>query len=173
MATIEQLIEFRNRYNRFAVILGAKIIEMKEGYARCEMPVREDFYNPNHSVHGGVIFSLADITSGAAASSYGMRMTTMDATISFTAPAISSRVLYGEAKEVKRGKTVQVYDVWITDDLGKLIAKGMYTFYSLNEPIPLDGIGIPGYQENRPDRNPRITGSVITDHGSKGFQDRA
>lgn len=171
--TIEQLKDYRNKYNRFAVILGARIIDMQEGYARCEMPVRKDFYNPNGSVHGGVIFSLADIASGAAASSHGMRMTTMDASLSFLAPAVTSKVLYGEGREIKKGRTVCVYDVWITDDQDVLIAKGTYTFFSLNTPITIEELGLPGLKENAGDTPLRIKDSMITDHGADGFQTRA
>ena len=169
MLSIEQLIEFRNRYNKFALILGARIVEMREGYSKCEMAVKEDFYNPNKSVHGGVIFSLADVASGAAAASRGYRMTTMDATLSFLAPAITSKMLYGEAHEIKKGKTVCVYDVEITDDTGKKIAKGMYTFFSLNEPITLDEIGVPGLAE----KGNGIKDSFITDHDVKDRPERA
>lgn len=173
MPTIDQLKEYRNKYNRFAMILGARVTDMQEGYAKCEMPVKKDFYNPNNSVHGGVIFSIADIAAGAAAASYGMRMTTMDASLSFLAPALTSKMLYGEGREIKRGKSVCVYDVWITDDQGVLIAKGTYTFFSLNTPITLDEMGVPGIEEHAQEKSARVKVSLITDHQKGGVQPRA
>lgn len=134
--TLERIIQFRTLHNRFMQMLGIRVLEVEEGYAKCEMPVQEDFYNPNNSVHGGVIFTLADCVGGYAAATYGMRCTTLDANISYLKPAIGSKVLYGEAKEVKRGRTVLVFDVYVTDDTGLLIAKSTVTYYNLGVPIP-------------------------------------
>ena len=134
--TIEKIIQFRTVRNRFMQMLGIRVLEVKEGYARCEMPVQEDFLNPNDSVHGGVIFTLADCVSGYAAASHGMRCATMDSFISYLKPALTSKVLYGEAKEIKTGKTVLVYDVWVKDETDLLIAKCTFTYYNLGVPIP-------------------------------------
>ena len=117
-------------------MLGIRMVNVEEGYALCEMQVQEGFLNPNDSVHGGVIFTLADVAAGFAAHSYGMRCATMDSTISYLAPAIQSKTLYGEAKEIKRGKTVLVYDVWVTDDTKQLIAKSTITYFNLGVPVP-------------------------------------
>ena len=134
--TLERIVQFRTMHNRFMQMLGIRLVEIDEGYARCEMPIKEEYNNPNDSVHGGVIFTLADCVSGYAASTHGMRCTTLDSTISYLKPALNAKMLYGEAREVKYGKTVLVYDVSVTDDQDRLIARSTFTYYNLGVPIP-------------------------------------
>ena len=116
MATIQDILDYRQRNNCFGNYLGVKIVDLQLGFAKCELPIKADFMDPNKTVHGGVIFTLADITAGTAASSHGLRCTTVDSSISYLVAAMSSKVLYCEAREIKRGKTISVYETRITDD---------------------------------------------------------
>ena len=50
--------------------LGFRLQSWKDGFARLEMPVRDDHRNSVKYLHGGVIASLLDI-SGAVCGSYG------------------------------------------------------------------------------------------------------
>ena len=40
--------------------LGMKLEEIRAGYARLSMPIRDDMTNGHKTAHGGFIFSLAD-----------------------------------------------------------------------------------------------------------------
>ena len=51
--------------------LGFKLIAWKDGYAKLEMPVRNEHRNTVGYLHGGIIASLLDI-AGAVAGSYGV-----------------------------------------------------------------------------------------------------
>ena len=51
--------------------LGFKLTTWKDGFARLEMPVRQDHRNTVGYLHGGVISSLLDI-AGAVAGSHGI-----------------------------------------------------------------------------------------------------
>ena len=135
MGTLQDYMKFRIENNHFAKHMGMELTEMKEGYALCRVRVQDFFYNPIRSVHGGVIFSLADMTAGSAAASYGIKVTTMDASFSFLAPAMASKELIGEATEIKHGRSVSVYDVTIKDEADRLIAKGTFSFFSLGVPL--------------------------------------
>jgi uncharacterized protein (TIGR00369 family) len=50
--------------------LGFKLIDWKSGYAKLEMPVRNEHRNTVGYLHGGIISSLLDI-AGAVSGSYG------------------------------------------------------------------------------------------------------
>ena len=128
-------MDYRQTCNKFGNYLGVKISEIKIAYAKCELAIREDFMNPHGTVHGGVIFTLADIAAGTAASTYGQACTTLDAHIQFLAAAKKSHVLYCEANEIKHGKTISVYETRMTDETGKLISTGTYTFFNLSTPL--------------------------------------
>ena len=50
--------------------LGFRLVDWRTGYAKLEMPVRDEHRNTVGYLHGGVISSLLDI-AGAVAGSYG------------------------------------------------------------------------------------------------------
>ena len=67
----ELLRDIRNRKNAFGNLVGVKIVEIREGYAKTELEVRPELMNPIDSLHGGVLFTMIDITGGSAAVSHG------------------------------------------------------------------------------------------------------
>lgn len=135
MTSLEDYMAYRNNHNEYAAFLGIRTTEMKEGYARGELVVRREFENAIGSVHGGCLFSLADTVGGSAAASYGLRTTTLSSDFHYLSPGIGQKKLYAEAKEIKRGKKISVYDVEITGEDGKLLAKGTFTFFNLGLPL--------------------------------------
>ena len=44
----------------FSQWLGVEVLEVREGYSRIKMTVREEMINGFGIVHGGIAFSLAD-----------------------------------------------------------------------------------------------------------------
>ena len=50
----------------FAELLGMRPTSMGDGRARFELDVAPNHLNPNGTVHGGVIYSLADSAMGTA-----------------------------------------------------------------------------------------------------------
>ena len=53
-------------YHPFADLVGLQVTVQEEGHSQCEIEVCEKLLNPNHVVHGAVIYSLADTGMGAA-----------------------------------------------------------------------------------------------------------
>lgn len=135
MTVLEEYMAYRNEHNEYASFMGIRTTEMKEGYARGELPVRKEFTNAIGSIHGGCLFSLADTIGGSAASSYGIRATTLSSDFHYLSPGIGVDKLYAEAIEIKNGKRISVYDVSVTDENGKLLAKGNFTFYKMGVPL--------------------------------------
>lgn len=76
--------------------LGFKLIDWKSGYAKLEMPVRNDHRNTVGYLHGGIISSLLDI-AGAVAGSYGDAKESVSITVNlnvnFMAPHKAQRVV--------------------------------------------------------------------------------
>lgn len=52
--------------NTFAKTIGLEMLELREGYAEGRIPVKEESKNPLGTMHGGCLYSLADIVSGTA-----------------------------------------------------------------------------------------------------------
>ena len=125
----EKLKELRNvGFNRE---VGNVTAAISEGYARVEVEIGPQHVNPIGSVHGGVLFTIADTTAGAAATSRGRYMTTMSSSMNFLRPAIGCKKLTGESREIKVGKQVCVYEVTITDETGREIAVATMTFHAI------------------------------------------
>lgn len=102
--------------------LGMKLEEIRPGYARMSMTVRDDMLNGHASCHGGYIFMLADSAFAFACNSHNVNTVGAGCTIDYLAPGRPGDVLVAEAVEqALQGKT-GVYDVSVTDQDGRRIA---------------------------------------------------
>jgi acyl-CoA thioesterase len=134
---LEYVMQCRNRDNYFARMLGITVVEMQTGFARARMRVTEQMRNPIGSVHGGCLFTVADVTCGAAASSYGMMVTTLDSSFHFLRAGLSGCTeLIGEARAIKHGKRITVLAVTVADQDGEALCSGTFTYMSLQKPLP-------------------------------------
>lgn len=131
----EKLKQYRNRLNAFANYIGLSITEIGEGTAKTRLPVTNDHLNPIGSVHGGCLATIADVTGGAAASSYGWQVTTLDCSLHYLRPGLNVTCLYGEARELKHGRRTLVYDISIRDQNGTILTEGIYTYMTLGKKI--------------------------------------
>lgn len=120
--------------DKFAVSAGVVLEEVKPGYGKCSMKIREIHENAMGTVMGGAIFTLADYTLGVAANSYGTLAVTLNVMINYMKPG-TGPVLYAEAKEVTRTRTTGVFQVIITDDKGEIISTATGTCYDKKKPI--------------------------------------
>lgn len=137
MLDLKQIIEYRNKKNRFARKLGIVVESITPGSARVVKTIEEDDLNPLGRAHGGVYFTLADSAAGSAMVSMGYAAVTVSATYNFFRSAVVGDVVTAEAVETKAGQTICVYDVRVTDQNGNLLGTGTFTFYRLEEKIEL------------------------------------
>lgn len=131
MVTYEQLLEFRNREHKYGKYMHARTVEISDGYAKAIMEVLDEFTNPVGSVHGGAIFSLADMAAGAASSSRNTRTTTLNCTMNYLKAGLNVKNLISEARRIKSGKTIEVYETEVKDENGTLLATGTFTYFNL------------------------------------------
>ena len=87
----QALIRF-NKDNIYVQNLKIELVDMSLGYVKGKMMVTEDVLNPYGSVHGGCLYSLADIVSGIAACTYGKFSSTIDGTMTYIAPAMNTSI---------------------------------------------------------------------------------
>ena len=116
-----------------ADFLKIRIIRVKKGGCECEMeldPARHG--NPNGTVQGGALSTLADITTSYAVASIGTGTCTVSGKIDKLRGKVPEGVLTCRAEVVKAGGTLVWTDMKIRDEAGSLIAKGEY----LNFRIP-------------------------------------
>ena len=65
------LLERLNSSDRFASGIGARLVEVREGYARAELTVEERHLNAAGVCQGGVIYTLADLAFAGVCNSHG------------------------------------------------------------------------------------------------------
>ena len=124
----EKKKETRNNTNRFCRRLGILVEEIREGYARVLKTVGPEDLNPLEVPHGGLYFSMADTACGSAVASLGYNAITVNASYSFLRGAKIGDVLTGEARVVKPGRTLAVFEARITDQQNRLLGVGTFTF---------------------------------------------
>ena len=106
----------------FSKWLGIKILEIKEGYSKTQMEVREEMINGLGIVHGGVTFSLADSTFAFACNNRNNLSVALDTSINFLKPVHVGDILTGEAKEIHNGKSTGLYHITITNQADHIVA---------------------------------------------------
>lgn len=131
----QKIIDVRNETNLFAKHIGLFITEMKEGYAVCRMKIHPEHLNPVHAVHGGVLFTIADVTGGAAASSYGYHIVTANSDFHFLNAGLNATEIYATGTKIKIGKRLMIFDVSVFDQDDNLLCKGTFTYAPLKTKI--------------------------------------
>ncbi|MBR2188608.1 MAG: PaaI family thioesterase [Eubacterium sp.] len=130
--TIDEIREYRNKYNHFATLIGLSITDMKEGFGEVRMKITAEMRNPTGSVHGGCIATAADVAGGSAASSYGFPVATLDCSLHYLRPGLKDcEEIIGTGKVIKNGKRVIVTDVEVKSQTGTVLARGIYSFAPL------------------------------------------
>ena len=115
--------------DEFSRHLGIEVLEFEEKYIRARIPFKKNVLNNYGSVHGGVLYSFADIIAGALACSGGKFCTTVEGSMNYLEPAKSREYIYCEAKRVRGGNHLVVVKVKIKNDDGTLVDDGSFTFY--------------------------------------------
>ena len=59
--------------DKFSQWLGIEIVEIKQGYCKLKMKVREEMTNGFGIAHGGICFSIADTALAFAANSHNIK----------------------------------------------------------------------------------------------------
>ena len=113
----------------FSQWLGIELVDVKEGYSKIKMLVREEMMNGLNVVHGGIAFSLGDSAFAFACNSRNNLSLALETSISFLKPVFVGDTLIAEAKEVRNGRSTGVYLVEIKNQHEQLIALFKGTCY--------------------------------------------
>lgn len=103
----EQLKE-RYKLDLFPRSLDIKLEEVRAGYARVSMIVKNNMQNFNGVTHGGALFTLADTAFGLASNTRGTALA-MQISINYVKASVSGDLLTAEAEEEHLTKSTGVY----------------------------------------------------------------
>jgi acyl-CoA thioesterase len=109
------------RRDTFAAHCGMELVEAAPGRAVARMRVQDCHQNAFGMVHGGVIFSLADLAFEAACNAHGTVAVALNVSISFL-KAPGREVLTADAREVTLGGRIATYTITVRDEAGDTVA---------------------------------------------------
>ena len=121
--------------DKYAELVGIKIVDVKEGYCKAEMEVLPKHLNAAGTIQGGALFTLADLAVAVAANTRGQLALSIQASISFI-KGISKGKVYAVATEVCEAKKIGNYEVKIKDENGDTIASFHSLVYRKKDKLP-------------------------------------
>lgn len=125
---MDYTLEIRKR-SPFVNLLGLSVQKLEEGCCRTAMEIKKEFLNKHNIVHGGVIYSMADISMGLAVYftlEEEEETATIEIKINYLKQAKSKNLLC-EARIIQKGKNIAVLEAEIKEN-SYMIAKAQGTF---------------------------------------------
>lgn len=95
--------------------LNAVIEKIEAGYCLMKMKVRPEFLNGIGTVHGGIVFGIADTAFSYASNSHNRIAVALDVSISYPNAGQLDDIFTIEAKEVYLGGRTAIYQVIVTN----------------------------------------------------------
>jgi len=138
---IEDLAERVNRMpDGWVREMGITILSATPDEVTCELEVTPKHHQGYGIVHGGVhcgvVETLASIGAAIVAHPRGQRVVGLENSTSFIRAVRSGR-LRGVARPVTRGRASQVWEAWIRDEEGRLVAQGRVRLLCLSDDRPI------------------------------------
>ena len=122
--------------NTLMETLDIVFTEIGDNYVICKMPVNSSVHQPAGILHGGATAALVE-TVGSFASRYfikdkdlairGVEITTNHVR------SISEGFVYAKASNIHMGRTMQIWEVKVTDQSEKLISIGKLTTLAIKK----------------------------------------
>ncbi|MFX0133970.1 MAG: PaaI family thioesterase [Candidatus Hodarchaeota archaeon] len=128
---VDKLIE-KSKNDNFMKFLGIEILKIEKGYASVALKMRDEFLNFNNSIHGGIIYSVADIAFSLASNSLGIPAVALQVNINFLKAVNRNDELTAEVRLKKMGKTVSLYEMDVFNGEKELVASLIGNAFQLN-----------------------------------------
>ncbi|MDR7237359.1 PaaI family thioesterase [Neobacillus drentensis] len=105
----------------FAAFLGMKLTNLGPGTAEAVLIPDDRMLNTHGTVHGAIIFSLADYVFAAASNSYGKTAVGVTTNVNFISAGKRGKTLTANAKEIKKNHKLAWYKIDVQSE-NELIA---------------------------------------------------
>jgi len=108
-------------------LLGFRLLELTEGYAKVAVTLRAEHTNFLNMVHGGLVMSLADYAFACSCNSLGKpRVAVQFSTNFISSPAVGGDLI-AEARTVYAGESMALTEIIVNDAGGRMIARATGT----------------------------------------------
>jgi len=118
----QKVVAHMMEHDQFSQWLGITLLDIREGYSKIQMTIREEMLNGFGIVHGGIAFSLADSAFAFACNNRNNLSVALDTSINFTKAVQVGDTLVAEAKEIHNGKSTGLYHITITNQQQEVVA---------------------------------------------------
>jgi 1,4-dihydroxy-2-naphthoyl-CoA hydrolase len=136
----DQIVDLVNALPGWVREMDIRITAATDEEVTCEVEIGDKHHQGYGIVHGGVhcgiVETLASIGAALVAHPRGQRVVGLENATSFIRATRSGK-LVGLARPVTRGRTTQVWEAWIRDAEGALVAQGRVRLLCLDEKRPL------------------------------------
>ena len=102
--------------------IGITIAEVREGFARLNMPITAEMLNGHGICHGGYIFTLADTAFACACNTRNDANLAQKCSIEYKRPGKAGDRLTATAEHLSQDGRYGVYQITVTDQSDNLIA---------------------------------------------------
>jgi acyl-CoA thioesterase len=116
-----EIIE-KMRKDPFANYLGITIEDVKEGYAKVSMEVKENLLNFHGNTNGGAIFSLADVAFACASNSHNQAAVGITMAMHYMRASGTGDRLVAIAQEETKPNRLGLYRIEVLNEKKELIA---------------------------------------------------
>ena len=136
---VQILNENRGSFNE---LIGLRFVKASLDEVVAEVPISDKLQQPYGLVHGGVYSAIVETLCSSAGALYnhasGRRTVGLDNSTTFLRGARGG-TLTGTATPLARGRRTQVWETTITDDDGRLVAKGRVRLLNLEDGSAIAG----------------------------------
>ena len=122
--------------NTLMETLKIEFTEIGDNYVVCKMPVTPEVHQPDGILHGGATAALVE-TAGSFASRYFIKdrdMSIRGIEISTNhVKSVSKGFVYAKASKIHLGRTMQIWEIRVTDEDENLISLGKLTTLAIKK----------------------------------------
>ncbi|MFX0155517.1 MAG: PaaI family thioesterase [Candidatus Hodarchaeota archaeon] len=124
-------------FHPFGDLIGFEFTKLRKGYSQCVLQINKNHFNPHKTVHGAVMYSMADTGMGGALYSLlekNESCATVEIKITYF-KAVKEGILICDTKVIHRGKSFGVLESEIMNG-ETLVSKayGTFSIFKLEKP---------------------------------------
>ena len=121
----------KNLFNNCNVgkLLGIEVYDLKEGHAKGKLTIRNEHINVFGTVHGGILFTLADHIGGACGNTLGKKSLLIESSMQFMKGILAGETLFAEAKLSYAGKKIGRIEIKVYRENEEIVAMMHMVFY--------------------------------------------
>ena len=110
---------------------GFRFVKIEDGIAVSELDLEEDHFNPYGIPYGGVLFTMADDTSGVAFISAGGNGVTINGHVDYLRGSRDATKLICTSKVRKAGRRIFYIDSDIVNEKGEDLCRFKFVFFNM------------------------------------------